>query len=76
MNHVSTTTNRATAEDFNRWTEYARKCSDSQLEYARSDAEKASIAMGDWNPVKRDYYIDEYLTYAQEQRTRRLNRQR
>ena len=63
----------ATAEDFRKWEEHAKTCSESSLRYIIADCRQAEKAMRGWNPDRESYYADQAFTYGDEL-TRRVRR--
>lgn len=63
-------TGAATVEDFKKWEEAAKACSNEQLLHIIRDCREAAQAMKTWNPVREGYYEDQAWTFADEYRKR------
>jgi hypothetical protein len=56
----------ATAEDFKKWEQDAKTCTESMLYHIIDDCKNARDAMRGWNVPKENYYADQAFTYQDE----------
>ncbi len=61
-----------TQHDFIKWEEQAKHCDVDALRYIINDCAEARDAMRGWNPEKENYYADQYWTFTDELRRRKL----
>lgn len=57
---------QATGDNFKNWADHAKNLPESAIRHIMMDCQKAEEAMRGWNPVRENFYRDQYLTYRDE----------